>query len=254
MEQPTELGNLCLWLPSQNLHAYRNSEDELVEAFRNTSRVERQTVCRQYDRCRFFMSEWEAEKTPKLAEDPFEVYHHNGYYWASEGKHRICAAIQTGVERIAVPVRDVDYTVQPLDPVGNPGSFHTEWILNHRNRQWAGSLLYLYADFTRPWQGGRTIREYLGRGPHTFTEKQTEILPKIYVRYSQDVQHRCFRPVITHFHVTVDIDPDLPPGKVWLVQVPMEGGWPNLNHCTTLFRRGTIRPQTCPELPLRNTP
>lgn len=193
------------------------------------------------------MSQWKEGETPKLMEDRIEVYHHGGYYWAPEGKHRICAAIQSGVTQIPVPVQDVDYTVKPLPSLGQPGRFHAEWTYDHRHRQWSGHLFYLYADYMHSRNDRHVIREYLGRGPHTLAETETEIIPKVHIRYTRRVQRRFWKPFITHFHVTVAIDPDLPLGKIWLVQVPFDQGWPNLLHREDLFRRGRIRPQTCPE-------
>lgn len=248
LEQPTALGNLCAWLSSKELYAYRNSEEELVNAFQRVPQSNRKEVCRQYDRCRYFMEQWEAGKTPKLGKDRIEVYHHDGYYWAPEGKHRICAAIQAGIDIIPVPVTDVPYTVKPLPPLGQPGHFQTTWAYDHRRQQWTGALLYLYGDFTRPFEGGIAIREYLGRGSQQLSSTGTEIVPKMWARYTWHVQRRLWRTMVTQYRVDVDIGQDLPSGKVWLAEVPLEEGWPNPQRRIDLFRRGRIRPHTCPEL------
>ena len=250
IEQPIALGNRCHWLPKrQHLHPYRNTEDEILDAFRRVPRHERQPVCQEYARCRAFMEAWRNGQIPALERDPIEVHHHDGDYWVPEGKHRVCAAIQSGVSQITVPVIDVPHRRQPLPPLGQPGRFAAQWWADRGERPRRGAWFYLFADFTRPFGRVITIQAYVGHKASVTWPEDTDLVPGIRFRVmALSPRHQWWRRGARHYRVEVDVASSLPPGKVWLAEVPLVNGYPNPQHRIDHFRRGIIRPGTCPVL------
>ncbi len=232
VEIPTELGSRCLLLQELGLSAYRNSEEEILEALIETAkRPELLDKCLTYSRCQKFWNAFNQGDTPFTERDPIRLLEYEGRFWVVEGKHRVCLAKRAGIQNLeAVVYRLKEDTESLLIPEGKPGRycFSSFFDTSARNNQGAGgTLAYLWISSPPGIIPG--IFDFRGAWldvPQNTGGFFTELFPglKYKVSVCRKVEKRGFfrRKEWLVVESEVLIDPDHPKTKIWLLEVPAE--------------------------------
>ncbi|HOV78803.1 MAG TPA: hypothetical protein PK728_01735 [Bacillota bacterium] len=230
IEFPSELGSRCLLLQELGLSAYRNSEEEILEALvENAKRPESLDICLRYSRCRKFWEIFKKGETPFAERDPIRLLEYEGRFWVSEGKHRVCLAKRAGVKNLkAVVYRLKEDTESLLMPEGRPGHycFSSSFGLNFRNPQGVrGTVAYLWVS-SPP---GMIAGAFDFRGawldvPQNTEGSFVELFPGFKYKVSvcrksekRGIFRRMDRLVVES---EVLIEPDHSKTKIWLLEAP----------------------------------
>lgn len=256
-EFPTELGTRCLLLQELGLNPYSETEEVLLEALTESAgRPSSLDICLGSSRCRKFFQVFQEGLTPFADRDPIRLLEYGGKYWAVEGKHRVCLAKRSGVEALEAEVYHLAEDSMPLlPPVGEPGrfSFRFSCIFGPRGaEEVSGETALLWVKHPGLLLGTFGFGHWVQLGPGRNTAGEwEEVLPGVHYRVSVEkkLERQAFfrrREVLT-VESEVEIAPEHPKTKIWLLGLPAKGlmglaawnsGPPRL---TTVYRRGCWR-------------
>ncbi len=246
IEQPTELGNLCHFLNEMHVHAYTNNDETIWATFSHHTREQRLRDCKDCgSHCAPLMEVFERGDFPVAATDPIILLQSTDRYIASEGKHRVCSAIQLNLERIPAIVRPVKEDWTPLPELGKPGLFSAEIQVNTQQYIRTGQVLWLYLDVGHPFtREPAAICDMLGVLGRSLPEVWTTLAPGVWTR-NTITRIRQWWPWPPHdletFRVEVRITSEIPLGKIWIAALPLVHGWPDRTKRVDIFRRGRFR-------------
>ncbi|WP_020375119.1 hypothetical protein [Sulfobacillus thermosulfidooxidans] len=248
IEQPTQLGNQCGFLLGQKKTSYTESEETILKTFHDIPRQSRLATCQTYHPCSEFIAAWRRGEPPFLQDDPICLRRHGDYYVVSEGKHRVCAAIQANIPTIVGHVMESKEPLEWLPSVGEPGTFTAEFVVDLTEQRRTGHVFFLWVDFDKSfYRSVPAFQGYVGFGPRgsTVSENWQEIAPGIRFRH-----HRFYGSKKRFWHrhrpdihrIDVYIDRSHPLGKVWLAELPLVWSTPDSTQRIDRYRRGLFRP------------
>lgn len=263
-EFPTELGNRCLLLLELGLNAYRNTEEELLDALTesalNPACLE---ICLKSSRCRGFFEAFEKGRTPFRERDPIRLLEYGGRHWAAEGKHRVCLAKRSGVETLEAVVHHLAEDTESLLPhEGEPGRYRFSFVLSLTPRgrlEAKGTMICLWAEGPPNMISGK----FSFQGAWLDISRDTggslvEVFPGLQYRVLVQKGHKASlfrRRPATAVEAEVLIGADHPRAKIWLAEAPA-GDILRLDASSfrTVYRRGCWRRrnlrQMCRMLPV----
>lgn len=261
-EFPTELGNRCLLLQELGLSAYRNTEEELLEALTESARQPGMLrTCLRSSRCRRFYEAFREGRTPFGDKDPIRLLEHGGRYWVVEGKHRVCLAMRAGVESLDALVFHLEEDTESLlPPEGGPGRFCFRFSFSLGPRgpgEIRGSVAYLWVQSPpRALPGRFDFKGAWLDALHDTGGGWTEVFRGLQCRVSagKELERRGFFRRRERFAVEseVVVAPDHAKTRIWLVEVaaaevlgPRLAGPPSFR---TVFRFGCWRRRHLKEL------
>ena len=246
IEQPTALGNACYWLRTKGHSSYQENEEVIWDTFQEIQGVNITDVCRQ-EECRSFIAALEDGETPHLDKEAIQLLRHNDQFWASEGKHRVCAAKRVGVTHIWARVEDIADDLMPLPAVGIPGTFKVVSVVPPRLRLRTGHDLFVYANdgvgvlYPRPARAFLLLdSSYLPM----HRDQWTSVISGLDVRKTvRTVRPQWWRrlSVAEETVVEVRVAAEMAPAKVWIAEVPFVEGVPDFSQRRDVFRRGLLR-------------
>lgn len=256
-EFPTELGSRCLLLTKLNLNAYRNTEEEILEALEKTAQDPNYLkICLESSRCRGFYEEFREGKTPFFEYDKIKVAEFEGKYWVTEGKHRVCMAKRIGIEKIKAVVYQLKEDIYSRLPhVGEPGNykfyFRKETIFSEPFPKSVskGEIALLWL--------GMVKDEYIHVGTYlplplhwTFDRSREwiELIEGVRVKVKTISKKESKSKVISEIESEVVIEPNHRKTRIWLISARVKNEDSNIFNTplsdlelSTLYRTGCFR-------------
>jgi len=227
VEFPTALGSRCALLRELGLSAYRDTEEELLDALTRSAEDPRWLeVCLTDSRCRAFWDVFQQGRTPFAEFDPVRLHEHGGRYWVVEGKHRVCLAKRAGVKELEAVVYPLAEDVLSLLPrQGEPGCFRFRFTCQRRGRKVEGAR----GEVAFLWVEDPELSESFAGGQVWLTASQDtggrfrEVVPGLRYRVSVARKRLCWRPFCSREEIAVDAEVVVAEGhrrtKIWLMTV-----------------------------------
>ncbi len=241
IEQPLDLGNLCRFLNARDKNPYIHNAESVMQEFLSMPTIDRfHQYCMKNESCAIFIQEWQKGVTPFWPADTILIKRHGGHYQVSEGKHRLCAAIQGGIDSVSVPVEDDAQDFSFLLPLGQPGVFSAQFHVNLRHQTRTGEIFFLHTAFTEGFSRSDAQQGLLGLEMDC-TTNWSALVTGVEARQHILTHKRWGRAITKSWRIEVRIRPDLPLGKVWLARKRFIYNYPSNSDVVHCFRRGLYR-------------
>ncbi|MCL1996825.1 MAG: hypothetical protein FWG63_11510 [Defluviitaleaceae bacterium] len=243
-EYPTELGNRCKLLKLNGLHPYQNTEEEIMHALETLAKDPKNLeICKGSSHCGAFWQFFEKGGTPFFEKDKIYIGEYNGKYWVSEGKHRSCMAMRTGVESITAEVYKQSSRNFLLPPVGNYGVYKFQFSYKQPNII-KGSAPVLWVRLPN-YDGMTEINDTPTVFDSSFDTKGKikEIMEGVFYKTSVFRKRFIFNPFKLEVTVSVEItiQKNHPKTKIWLLKSNLSSKQEVLSDMKTLYRHGCFR-------------
>ncbi|HCC35334.1 MAG TPA: hypothetical protein DEQ02_06745 [Ruminococcaceae bacterium] len=249
-EYPTALGNTCKLLKDKGLSTYHDTEEAIMSILENTaSDSSNLHVCMGSSHCGTFFREYSQGKTPFIEKEPIKLVEYGGRYWVAEGKHRICAAKQYGIQKVEAQIYPLEkdwYTC--IAEINVPGScrFSHTFV---RGGGAHGEIAILWVVSPKEFKPRAFDSSYALRLDESMNTngKKVELFPGL--SYSIACRVRRHGLIKRRYVVSVDVEVAIEPirclTKIWLMKGPAKalhyGDCVTAENLDTVFRVGLWR-------------